>query len=403
LSRREAMGRLAIDGGKPVRDEFLFFHRSSIGSEELDEVADVFASGWLTTGPKTELFERRFAEYLGARFVVGLNSCTAGLHLALVALGVGPGDEVITTPITFPSTANVIELCGARTVFVDVEPDTLLMDVSLLESAVSAKTKAIIPVHYAGQPCDMSRIMAIANQRNLYVIEDAAHAIEAQIEGKHCGTFGQVGSFSFYATKNITCGEGGAVSTNSVELRDRLVVLRLHGLTKDAWRRYDKSGFVHYECVEPGFKYNMSDIQAAMLLAQLGKMERFAARRAEIVKAYDEAFAEIPEVKPLCRKPDRIHAHHIYVVLLKTESLAISRDRFLAAMQAENIGVAVHFRALHLHPYYRNKYGFQPGDFPNAEYASERIMSLPLYPSLSDTDVEVVVEAVKKVIEHSRR
>jgi len=397
------VSKLAIEGGKPVRNDFLFFHRSSVGKEEIAEIADSFRSGWLTTGPKTALFEKRFAEYLGAPHVAGLNSCTAGLHLGLVTLGVDEGDEVITTPITFPSTANVIEHQRAKTVFVDVDPDTLLMDPMLLERSITPRTKAVIPVHYAGHPCDMPAIMAVAKKHKVRVVEDCAHAIEAEIDGQHCGTFGDVGAFSFYATKNITCGEGGAVCVQSAELRDEITVLRLHGLTKDAWKRYDKGGFAHYECLVPGFKYNMMDVQAAMLLHQLDRLDGFARRRREIVATFDAALGQIPEVKPLARKNGIKHAHHIYPILLKLERLNCDRDQFLGAMQAENIGVAVHFRALHLHPYYREKYGFKEGDFPNAERASDRLVSLPLYPSLTDEDVWSAIAAVDKVITNYRR
>lgn len=398
------MSRIAIDGGEPVRDDFLFFHRSSVGKEELDEIAGAFQSGWLTTGPRTSLFEERFAGYLGGEgHVVGLNSCTAGLHLGLVALGVGPGDEVITSPITFPSTANVIEHQGAKTVFVDVEPDTLLMDVAKLEDAITPKTKVIMPVHYAGQPCDMPTIMSIGEKHKVRVVEDAAHAIEAKIAGKHCGTFGDVGAFSFYATKNMTCGEGGAACTNSDEIREKLVVLRLHGLSKDAWRRYDKGGFAHYECVAPGFKYNMMDIQAAMLLRQLEKLDEFAHRRHQIVLRYDAVFGDMPELRVLGRKENVTHAHHIYPIMLELDRLTTDRDGFLNAMQAENIGVAVHFRALHLHPYYRDKYGFSRGDFPHAERASDSLVSIPLYPALTDNDVESVIGAVDKLMKHFKR
>jgi len=397
------VSKLAIDGGKPVRDDFLFFHRSSVGKEEVDEIADSFASGWLTTGPKTALFEKRFAEYLGAPNVAGLNSCTAGLHLGLATLGVGEGDEVITTPITFPSTANVIEHQRARTVFVDVDPDMLLMDPALLEDAITPRTKVLIPVHFAGHPCDMPAIMAVADKHELHVVEDCAHAIEASINGQHCGTFGDVGAFSFYATKNITCGEGGAACVKTPELRAEFVALRLHGLTKDAWKRYDKDGFAHYECVAPGFKYNMMDVQAAMLLHQLDKLDGFARRRREIVAAFDAALGQIPEIRPLARKNGIQHAHHIYPILLELEQLNCDRDQFLNAMQAENIGIAVHFRALHLHPYYREKYGFKEGDFPNAERASERLVSLPLYPSLTDEDVRSVIAAVEKITTNYRK
>ena len=395
--------KLAIEGGKPVRNDFLFYHRSTVGQEELDEIADCFRSGWLTTGPKTALFEKRFGDFLGAPYVVGLNSCTAGLHLGLVTLGVGEGDEVITTPITFPSTANVIEHQRAKTVFVDVDPDTLLMDPALFEQAVTPRTKAAIPVHLAGFPCDMQSIMAVAEEHGVQVVEDCAHAIESKIAGKHCGTFGAVGAFSFYATKNITSGEGGAVCVATPELRDECLALRLHGLTKDAWKRYDKGGFAHYECVAPGYKYNMMDIQAAMLLHQLDRLEGFASRRREIASTYDAAFCHKPELRLLGTRDGVEHAHHLYPILLQLERLSCDRDQFLNAMQAENIGVAVHFRALHLHPYYVARYGFKQGDFPNAERAGESLVSLPLYPALKNDDVESVIAAVEKIIANYRR
>jgi len=403
LSIEVSRGRLAIEGGPPVRATFLPFHQPSMGPEEEAEVLDTLRSGWLTTGPKTQRFEAEFARYLGASRALGVTSCTAAMHLGLVALGIGPGDEVITSPITFPATANVIVHVGATPVFVDVEPSTLNMDVKQLEARITPRTRAIMPVHFAGHPCQMDALMELARAHRLAVVEDCAHAIESTLHGRHAGTWGDVGAFSFYPTKSMTTAEGGMLVTGDTRLAERIEVLRLHGISRDAWKRYGREGFRHWETLSAGFKYNMYDLQASLGLAQLPKLERFWIRRRAIVEAYDAAFGAMPEVGRLATLESVRPAYHLYVVVLRTEELARSRDEILDALQKENIGVGVHFRALHLQPFYRETYGFQAGQLPVAEHATERILSLPLYPAMTDRDVADTIAAVTKVISHSRR
>jgi len=394
--------RLVIEGGAPVRDSFLPFHRPSLGPEEEAEVLDTLRSGWLTTGPKTHRFEAAFARHVGAKHALGVTSCTAAMHLGLVALDVGPGDEVITSPITFPATANVVVHVGATPVFADVEPETLNVDVEQVEASITPRTKAIMPVHFAGHPCEMDALMRVAHRHGLAVIEDCAHAMEATLRGRRVGSWGDVGAFSFYATKNITTGEGGMLVTSKAELAERVEVLRLHGISRDAWKRNGLAGYKHWETLSAGFKYNMSDIQAALGLAQLPKLETFWDRRRAITKAYDDAFASIPEIARLEVKDGVRSSYHLYVILLRTERLSRTRDEILDALQLENIGVGVHFRGLHLHPYYRDRFGFKPGQFPTAEYASDRVLSLPLYPGMDDKAVDDTIAAVLKVVQRSR-
>jgi len=395
--------KISISDDRPLRKDFLPFHRPLIGAEEEAEVIQCLRSGWLTTGPRTQEFERAFAEYIGCRHAIGLNSCTAGLHLALVGLGIGDRDEVITTPITFPSTANVIVHQRARPVFADIDPETLNIDPDKIEERITPKTKAIIPVHFAGHPCEMDRISEIAQKYNLKVIEDAAHALEAEYHGRKVGVLGDAASFSFYATKNITTGEGGMLTTNDAELADKVSILRLHGISRDAWKRYGPEGYKHWETLYPGYKYNMFDIQAALGIHQLKKVEKFLEVRRKYVVMYDKAFEKIPEIKILGRKENIKHSHYLYIILVKTEDLTTDRDTIMNAIQAQNIGIGIHFRALHLQPYYKNTYGFKPGDFPNAEHASDRVISLPLYPALTEEDVADVIEAVRKVITRYRK
>lgn len=396
-------GRLAIEGGPPVRPSFLPFHRPSMGQEEEAEVVDTLRSGWLTTGPRTQRFEQEFARFLGARRALGVTSCTAAMHLGLVALGIGPGDEVITSPITFPATANVIVHVGATPVFTDVEPHTLNLDVKQLEARITPRTRAIMPVHFAGHPCRMDTLMEIARHYRLAVVEDCAHAIESTLHGRHMGTWGDVGAFSFYPTKSMTTAEGGMLVTANADLAGRIEVLRLHGISRDAWKRYGHEGYRHWETLSAGFKYNMYDLQAALGLAQLPKLERFWARRHAIVEAYDAAFGSMPEIGRLAIQESVRPAYHLYVIVLRTEELSRSRDEILDAIQKENIGVGVHFRALHLQPFYRDTYGFTPGHLPVAEDVTDRILSLPLYPAMTDDDVADTIAAVTRVIARSRR
>jgi dTDP-4-amino-4,6-dideoxygalactose transaminase len=363
----------------------------------MEEVADTLKSGWITTGPKTRRFEAAFAERVGAREALGLNSCTAGLHLGLLALGVRPGDEVITTPMTFCACANVVEHIGATPRFVDVEPDTLNIDPAALDRAVTSKTRAILAVHYAGHPVDLDAIGDIARQKNLRVLEDAAHAIPARYKGRLIGSGENPVAFSFYATKNLTTGEGGML-TGSPELLAQARTLGLHGMSRDAWKRYGAGGSWFYQVDQPGFKYNMTDVQAAMGLAQLKKLDRFQLRRREIVAAYSEAFRDLDALELPVERAEVEHAWHLYVLRLRPGTLSIGRDRFIEELTARNIGTSVHFIPIHTHPYYRQKYGYRPEQFPVAHDNYQRMLSLPLHPLLSDEDVSDVVAAVLDVV-----
>jgi dTDP-4-amino-4,6-dideoxygalactose transaminase len=390
--------KLAIDGGTPVRKEFLKFHQPSLGTEEETEVIDTLRSGWITTGPKTKRFEKEFAEFVAAPHAVAVNSCTAALHLALVASDIGPGDEVITSPITFASTANVIVHTGATPVFADIEPDTLNMDVESLAAAITPRTKAVIPVHFAGHPCDMDPILELCRKRGVAVIEDAAHAADADYKGRRVGSISEMTCFSFYATKNITTGEGGMLTTADADLAEKVAVLSLHGINRDAWKRYSAEGYRHWDIVAPGYKYNMFDLQAALGLCQLKKADTFWQQRRDQVRYYDQCLKDIPQLTPLAVRDYAKSAYHLYVIQVDTDALGIDRDTFMNALQAENIGIGIHFRAVHLHPYYTSTYGFKPGMFPRSEYASDRVISIPLYPGLSREDQELVVAALKKIV-----
>ncbi|NSW84043.1 MAG: DegT/DnrJ/EryC1/StrS aminotransferase family protein [Syntrophothermus sp.] len=385
-----------------MRSNFLPFAPPFISDEEIEEVSDTLSSDWITTGPKTRLFESRFAEFLGVTEALAVNSCTAGLHLALVVLGIGPGDEVITTPMTFCATVNVIEHVGARPVLVDVEPDTLNISPDLVERAVTSKTKCIMPVHYAGHPCEMDAITGVARSHGLFIVEDAAHALPARYKDQMVGSTGNLTAFSFYATKNLTTAEGGMLTGDS-DLVERARVLSLHGMSRDAWKRYGKEGSWYYEVVYPGYKYNMTDIQAALGLHQLKKLPGFQERRKKIAARYDEAFTRYPYFEVPGRRPYVEHAWHLYVLRLNLETLRIDRNKFIEELHARNIGTSVHFIPIHLHPYYRDKYGYRPGDFPVAYSNYLRMISLPIYPRMSDRDVEDVIEAVLDVAETYKR
>jgi dTDP-4-amino-4,6-dideoxygalactose transaminase len=384
------------------RATYLPFSPPAVGEEEVEEVVDALRSDWLTTGPKTVRFERAFAEYVGARSALALNSCTAGLHTALVALGIGPGDEVITTTMTFAATVNVIEHVGATPVLVDVEPDTLNIDPACVEAAITPRTRAITVVHYAGHPADMDPIEELARAHGITVIEDAAHSLPAWYRGRMIGSGENPTAFSFYATKNLTTGEGGML-TGSVEFLERARPVSLHGMTRDALRRYEKGGSWRYEIQAPGFKYNMTDIQASMGLAQLRKLECFDQRRREVVAAYDRAFAPEPALEIPVERDDVHHAWHLYVLRLNTEALTIGRDQFIDELAKRNIGTSVHFIPVHTHPYYRDRYGYAADDFPVAYSNFERMLSIPLNPRLGAADVNDVIEAVLDVVDSHRR
>ena len=370
---------------------------------EEQALIETLRSGWLTTGPQTKAFEKDLAAYTKSAHCVGVNSCTAALHLALEAVGVGPGDEVITSPITFASTANVIVHRGATPVFADIEPDTWNIDVQSLAAAITPRTKALIPVDFAGHPADLDEIMTIGGRRKLPVIEDAAHSIGAAYKGLPIGGIADMTCFSFYATKNITSGEGGALTTSRAEWADRISVMALHGISRDAWKRYGSEGYRHWDIVAPGYKYNMFDLQAALVRTQFSKMDAFHARRVALKARLDAGLEDLPEVGFPAQRPWVTHAYHLYPVVIRTEMLTTDRDTIMNAIQAENIGIGVHFRAVHLHPYYAETFGFRRGMCPNAEYYSDRTISLPLYPGMTDRDADDVVETVHKVIAHFRR
>ena len=385
-----------------VRREFLTFAPPSIGDEEIAEVVDTLRSGWITTGPKTARFEQEFARYLGAPGALAVNSCTAALHTALLTAGVGAGDEVVTTPLTFAATANVIEHVRARPVFVDVDPETLQIDPDGLEAAVTSRTRAIIPVHFGGHPADLDAVDAVASRHGLLVVEDAAHALPARFRGRLIGSRGNPVAFSFYATKNLTTGEGGMLTADP-EFLERARIASLHGMSHDGWKRYAEGGHWFYEVLLPGFKYNMTDIQAAMGLAQLAKLERHQARRREVAAAYQAAFAGHDAFELPVERPEVEHAWHLYVLRLQPGVLRIGRDRFIEELTERKIGTSVHFIPLHLHPYYRDTYDYAPDAYPVAQSNYERMLSLPLHPGLSETDVEDVIGAVLDIAEEYRR
>jgi dTDP-4-amino-4,6-dideoxygalactose transaminase len=399
----ETRETLAVEGGAPVRSSFLPYHQPLIDADDEGAVVETLRSGWLTTGPRTKGFEKDLAAYAGAAYCVGVNSCTAALHLALEAVGVGSGDEVITSPITFASTANVIVHRGARPVFVDVEPDTFNINPGGIEAALTPRTKALIPVDFAGQPCDLDAIMGIGARHGLPVIEDAAHALGADYKGRRIGGIADMTCFSFYANKNITSGEGGALTTNRQEWADRITVMALHGLSRDAWKRYSAEGYRHWDIIAPGYKYNMFDVQAALVGSQFKKLEAFQVRRDALKARLDAGLKDIAELAFPAERSWGTHAHHLYPIVVRTEMLRADRDVIMNAIQGENIGIGVHFRAVHLHPFYVGTFGFRRGMFPNAEYYSDRAISLPIYPRMTDEDADDVVAAVRKVISHYRR
>jgi len=402
---KSSVDLIALEGGKPVRDDFLLFGAPCLGEDEIAEITDTVKSGWIGTGPKTKRFEEDFRDYVGCEYAIAVSSCTAGLHLSLIAAGIGLGDEVLTSPMTFSATANVIVHQGATPVFVDIDDVTLNMNLALVEERITPRTKAIIPVHYGGLPCDMDRIFEIASRHHLTVIEDAAHAVGARYHGKMIGTLGDFTCFSFYANKNLTTAEGGMVTTDDPEAAELMEIYRLHGMSRDAWKRYESKEIVFSESIYAGYKYNMTDLQSSLGIHQLKKLESFQEIRERYAAMYDAAFREMPEIslQPRPSKEGERHALHLYLLILNLDQLTVDRDKVLVALRAENIGAAVHYKALHLHPFYRDKFGYQGGEFPVAEDLSERVLSLPLTPKMTVGDVEDVIQAVKKVIAYYRR
>lgn len=382
----------------PRRQEFLPYALPLIENDDIEAVVDSLKSNWVTKGPKTVEFEKRFAEYIGVKHAIAFNSCTAGLHTTLVAAGIGEGDEVITTPMTFAASANVIIHAGATPVFVDIDPITMNIDHTKIEEKITPRTKALIPVHMAGFPCEMDEIMDIASKHNLFVLEDAAHAVHTRYKDKMIGSIGDATAFSFYATKNLMTGEGGMVTTDNDELADKLRVYSLHGMSRNAWNRYTNKGSWHYEITFPGYKYNMTDIQAALGMTQLAKLQSMQSTRESIAFRYNQAFSTLSELEiPIDREYAR-HAWHLYIIKLNLEKISVDRAEFIELLREENIGTSVHFIPVHLHPYYRDTFGFERGFMPQAENVYDRIISLPLYPKMSDSDVQDVIEAVRIVV-----
>ena len=385
---------------KPVRSKykFLIFGAPAIEDAEIEEVVKSMKSGWLGTGPKVARFEQDFAKYKGAKNSAAVNSGTAALHLSLLASGLKPGDEVITTPMTFCATVNAIIHAGATPVLADIDPVTMNIDPSEVEKKITSKTRAILPVHFAGRSCNMSALCNIAKKHNLKMIEDCAHAIETEYKGLKAGTFGDFGCFSFYVTKNVVTGEGGMVVAKNEEDISRIKMLALHGMSRDAWKRFSDEGYKHYYVVECGFKYNMMDLQAAIGIHQLKRLETNWQKRQQVWKAYNDAFSDLLVGLPAPVEPDTRHAYHLYTMLIDKKKTSISRDEFLNAMTKHNIGVGVHYLSIPEHPYYQQTFGWKPEDYPHAMKIGRQTVSLPISANLTDGDVEDVIEAAREVL-----
>ena len=381
-----------------MRERFLVFGSPLIGEREIAEVVDSLRSGWVGTGPKVQRFESMLSEYLGVPHCRCVSSCTAALILSMQVLGIGPGDEVLVPAMTFVASANAVEHTGATPVLIDAVPGTGMIDLDAAEAAVTARTRAIIPVHLGGRPIDMERLAALRDRHDLLVIEDAAHAIGAEWHGRRIGAFGNVTVYSFYVTKNVSTIEGGALVTDDLEIAREVERLALHGLSLGAWQRFSDSGFRHYEVVRPGFKYNMTDVQASLGLHQLPMLDAWIERRAELWQRYDALLAGLPLSTPRPPEPDTRHARHLYQVLLDPMT-PVSRDELLDGLAARNIGAGVHYRGVHLHPFYRDKYGLEPARFPVAGGISERTLSLPLSPKVTEADQDDVVAALRDVLQ----
>ena len=393
-------GLPTIAGGRPVREKFLYFSSPQITLGDIESVVKVLKSGWITTGPVVLEFERKLKRLIGSKYVCAVNSCTAALHLSLVVSDVKNGDEVITTPLTFASVANVIIHVGAKPVFADVEKMTGNIDPFEIKKKINKRTKAIIVTHLFGRPVNLDEIVKIAKKYKLILIEDCAHALGSYYKGKHVGTFGDFGAFSFYATKNITTGEGGAFTTNNEKYWQSADLYRSHGLSRNSWRRYTQKTITYYRLEVAGFKYNMPDTAAALGISQLNRFKKNQARREKNWQKYDKAFSNLPVITPPNAGKGIVHARHIYPLILKLENLKADRDKIREALTLENIGTSVHFISLHLQPYYKKLLGHKPLDFPNALYLSQRLLSLPMSQNLSDDEVEDVISAVKKVLKY---
>ena len=384
-------------------EPFLPFAPPDIGQDEIDAVAEVLRSGWLTGGPKVRAFEEAFRSLTGASHAVALSSCTAGLHLALLAAGIGPGDEVVTTPLTFAATVNVILHVGAKLVLADICEDDCNIDPADVARRITPRTKAIIPVHYGGQPARMDELLALGREHGLRIIEDAAHAVGASYKGRPIGALSDAAVFSFYPTKNITTGQGGMLTTDDEELAERVRLLSLHGLSKNAWDRYSEQGSWAYQVLAPGFNYVMTDIAAAIGLRQLERLEAFQARRAYLAAEYDRLLADLPEVIRPRVRDGVVHSWHLYAIRIDTERLDTTRERFIEELRERGIGTSVHYIPIHFHPYFRETLGLKEGDYPVTERVFAGLVSLPLYPRMQDADVVRVSNAVREIVGEARR
>jgi perosamine synthetase len=387
-----------------MADSFISFHRPSIGIEESEAVQHVLDSRWLTTGPVTQQFEREFAAYVGSRYAVAVNSCTAALHLALDAAGIREGDEVVVPSYTFAATAAVVAHCGARPVLCDSVPGGFNIDPADAERRITPMTKAIIPVHLAGEPCDLQALQELSQAKSLHLIEDAAHAVPASYRGKRIGSISEFTAFSFYATKTITSGEGGMLATNNEDFAKRASIMRLHGISGDAWKRYTSEGSWYYEIVNAGLKANMPDLLAAIGVVQLKKADAFHQRRSEISETYLHRLGKVDELEmPPAVSSDKTHSWHLFILRLRPSMLKINRSEMIRQLKECGIGTSVHFIPLHLHPYYQQTFGYSKGDFPHAEDAYTRCLSLPIYPDMSNSEVERVMATVERIVVKNRR
>ncbi len=392
------MEKPAIEGGKPVRDNFLPYGIQWLNDKEIKEVVDSLKSNWITTGPKMRLFEEHFKKFIGSKYAIAVNSGTAALHVSTSSIDIKPGDEVITTPLTFVASANCVVYRGGTPIFADIKKNTYNIDPNEIKKKITPKTKAIIPVHFAGQPCDMDEICEIAQENDLYIIEDAAHAIDAEYNGKKIGNISDLTVFSFHPVKNMTTAEGGMVTTNSEELYEKLLMFRTHGISKDAIKRFGKSGDFYYDMKYLGFRYNMSELHASLGIHQLNKLQDFQKRRREIVKIYERELKSIEEVKLPYVKNNIKHSWHLYVIQLELEKLRRDRDFIFKALREENIGVNVHYIPVHYHSYYQKRFGLNKGILPNVEWLYPRLLTIPLFSKMNDKDVYDVINALEKII-----